>query len=523
MPRPGRAVLTASSAMEYAFDGGALTRDDGNPSVFTSALVQGLRTGAADRDGDGLISVEELYDYVYQQVRAQTPSQTPHRWSFDIEGDLFIATAAHPPATDLATDLQAALASPFPGARLDAVTELTRLLTGRHRGLAAAAHDALERLRDEDDSFRVRLAATAALTSHEQRGQPSGETVDARQHQGGSTRITITALPYSPLVTHHLAVTGLATVRSRNRRVVLASVGVDGMARLWDPRTGARVGLPANGETGPFAALVTVPVPNSPLLLAAGGKDGGILVWNPWAGPEGMRLIDRAGRVRAIAGVVLSSVDVLLASGGEDGVRLWDPRTCKLVLPPEAGPGGDTSGSAEKGYAEAAAVHALAAVATPQGVLLGGGGVDGTVRLWDPRTGAPVGLPMTGHDGPVSALAAVATPQGVLLAGGGVDGTVRLWDPRTGAPVGSPMTGHDGPVSALAVVPLPDGRVLLATGSADKTVGLWDPVTGRPAGEPLTGHTDWVRAVAAVPLPDGRVLLASGGLDGAVRLWELVE
>jgi hypothetical protein len=161
----GRAVLTASSAMEYAFDGDTLTRDDASPSVFTSAVVQGLRTGDADRDGDGYISVDELYEYVYDQVRQRTPSQTPHRWSFDIEGDLVIATAAHPTATKLPAEVQAALASPFPGARLDAVNELARLLTGRHRGLAAAARDALEILKSGDDSHRVREAVAAILTT----------------------------------------------------------------------------------------------------------------------------------------------------------------------------------------------------------------------------------------------------------------------------------------------------------------------------------------------------------------------
>ena len=59
----GRAVITASSAMEYAFEAGELadTREV-PPSVFTSALVQGLATGEADRDQDGLVGLDELYE-----------------------------------------------------------------------------------------------------------------------------------------------------------------------------------------------------------------------------------------------------------------------------------------------------------------------------------------------------------------------------------------------------------------------------------------------------------------------------
>ena len=42
-------VLTASNAMEYAYEGEEL-HGQGSPSVFTAALVRGLRTGEADLD-----------------------------------------------------------------------------------------------------------------------------------------------------------------------------------------------------------------------------------------------------------------------------------------------------------------------------------------------------------------------------------------------------------------------------------------------------------------------------------------
>ncbi|WP_445151770.1 caspase family protein [Baekduia sp. Peel2402] len=86
----GRAIITASSAMEYAFEGDQLT-GAGQPSIFTAAIVEGLETGRADLDGDGRVSVDDLYDYVYDRVRERTPSQTPSKKS-DLEGPLYLAT-----------------------------------------------------------------------------------------------------------------------------------------------------------------------------------------------------------------------------------------------------------------------------------------------------------------------------------------------------------------------------------------------------------------------------------------------
>ena len=57
----GRVVITASSAMEYAFEGARLATGEGPaPSVFTGALVEGIKTGAADRNQDGQVDVDEI-------------------------------------------------------------------------------------------------------------------------------------------------------------------------------------------------------------------------------------------------------------------------------------------------------------------------------------------------------------------------------------------------------------------------------------------------------------------------------
>lgn len=92
----GRVVITASNAMEYAFEGPTLAMNAGAQSIFTSAIVEGLQTGEADRDRDGRISVDDLYDHVYERVHAATPNQTPAMFA-QIQGSIYIARSAFAP------------------------------------------------------------------------------------------------------------------------------------------------------------------------------------------------------------------------------------------------------------------------------------------------------------------------------------------------------------------------------------------------------------------------------------------
>ncbi|MBD0734967.1 hypothetical protein [Streptomyces sp. CBMA29] len=71
----GRTVISAS--------------DTAAPSGLTHALAHGLRTGEADGDRDGLITLGELYAYVRDQVREAA----------DVHGELLIAWCDRPAAS----------------------------------------------------------------------------------------------------------------------------------------------------------------------------------------------------------------------------------------------------------------------------------------------------------------------------------------------------------------------------------------------------------------------------------------
>jgi hypothetical protein len=92
----GRVILTATDSSQYAWEGDQGVEQP-ESSVFTHYLVQGLKTGDADLDGDGVITIDELYDYVYKHVTAETPTQTPGRWNYKQNGDIVIALNANRP------------------------------------------------------------------------------------------------------------------------------------------------------------------------------------------------------------------------------------------------------------------------------------------------------------------------------------------------------------------------------------------------------------------------------------------
>jgi formylglycine-generating enzyme required for sulfatase activity len=171
----GRVILTASNAVEYAWEGDNLLGEV-EASMFTRFFVQGLRTGDADSDRDGQISLDELYKYVYEQVVTSGRSrQTPQKWAQKVEGQIIIARNPHlvVEPVELPPELQRAVESPFAGIREGAVRELGRFLQGSDQGLALAAREVLKRLL-EDDSRSVSSAAARALLEKEMVRVPAG-------------------------------------------------------------------------------------------------------------------------------------------------------------------------------------------------------------------------------------------------------------------------------------------------------------------------------------------------------------
>jgi uncharacterized caspase-like protein len=68
----GRVVLTSTSAVDYSFE-----EKGADLSIYTRYLVEGIATGAADEDGDGVITVDELHRYAGRKVKETSPIMSP--------------------------------------------------------------------------------------------------------------------------------------------------------------------------------------------------------------------------------------------------------------------------------------------------------------------------------------------------------------------------------------------------------------------------------------------------------------
>jgi len=68
----GRAVLTSSTSTQFSFE-----QKDSELSVYTKYLIQGIKTGEADLNGDEEISIGELHEYATQKVREANLNMKP--------------------------------------------------------------------------------------------------------------------------------------------------------------------------------------------------------------------------------------------------------------------------------------------------------------------------------------------------------------------------------------------------------------------------------------------------------------
>jgi YVTN family beta-propeller protein len=163
----GRTVLTASDATQYSFEGNEV-HGEAAQSVFTRYLVAGLRDGSADLDGDGDITLDELYSYVYERVVEELPQQRPKKQD-NVEGRTVIARNIN---WSLPAHLRQAIASPIVSDRLSALEGLDHLRRIGNDVVRGHVREEIQRLAN-DDSKQVSSAAAERLSAASPRPAPA--------------------------------------------------------------------------------------------------------------------------------------------------------------------------------------------------------------------------------------------------------------------------------------------------------------------------------------------------------------
>ncbi|WP_221889177.1 NB-ARC domain-containing protein [Streptomyces sp. WAC05374] len=264
----------------------------------------------------------------------------------------------------------------------------------------------------------------------------------------------------------------------------------DGAVRLWD--TGADRDAPPPTERAGWVNWVAI-APDGTWLATGYVDDKNVVrLWDRATGRNIRTLAGHTGRVHALA--IAPDGTWLATTGADSTVRVWDTTTGRNTIVHTVDGG---------------AAHALAIA--PDGAWLA---VAAHRHIWlhDRATGRTVPV----IESPNTLVRALAVaPDGTWLAtAGNGHGSVRIWDPATGANTTTLASHGAGWVQAMAFTP--DGTRLATAGGDDNHARVWDRATGETVAT-LTGHSGHVRAVAFDPAGE---LLATGGDDGTVRIWE---
>jgi WD40 repeat protein len=246
--------------------------------------------------------------------------------------------------------------------------------------------------------------------------------------------------------------------------------------------------------------------------LAVAGHSGLVQLWNVEGRPRLVRALTGLGSVtglpEAIQSLAFSPDGTQLAASDDNetnslqntaalplaGLAVWRTDTGVLEVSRDLGPGNGPGGSDVVAFSD-------------DGKLLAVSLLDGGVLVLDPTTGnVRRVLSDPGEDTTALAFARDGT-----LAAGTLDGTVELWNAKTGQREAQPLLADTVQIAAIAFDP--SGQRFATSGAGDGAVKLWSTSTLQQEGPTLV--TDPGATSTPAFEPGGSALLTIDDLGNA--------
>ncbi|MCX6583292.1 MAG: NACHT domain-containing protein [Candidatus Aminicenantes bacterium] len=152
----------------------------------------------------------------------------------------------------------------------------------------------------------------------------------------------------------------------------------------------------------------------------------------------------------------------------------------------------------------------LGCVFSPNGNLVLSASEDGSLKLWDQKSGREI-RSFHGHNDKVTCCAFSA--DGKKVVSGSWDNTLRLWDVGCDKEIHS-FARDQFHISSCAFSP--NGLMVVSTSDSFQ-INLWDVESGRKIRE-FSGHRGYVTSCAFSP--DGQMIV-SGSSDNTIKLWDV--